>query len=204
VPYQRNSDLPAAVRGALPDAAQTRFREVANDRLKAGDSDASAIRQAWHVVGLGWKKNGDGTWVRKSADEMQFFKAEVAKVDEELGLVFGWGIVCKINSEPYFDLQGDHIPEDSMLRATADFMEKSRMSGDMHARDESGAAIQDGAVVFSFPLTEQIAKAMGISADRTGWMVAVRPSPGVLAKYRDGTYTGFSIGGRRLVDEDVE
>lgn len=132
-----------------------------------------------------------------------FLKAEVAKVDEDLGLVFGFSLVSKVGDEPYFDSQGDHIPEDAMLKASVDFMLKSRMSGDMHARDESGAPIGDGDVVFAFPLTADIAKAMDITTKFTGLMIAMRPSAAVLAKYRDGTYKGFSIGGRRVVDEDV-
>lgn len=132
-----------------------------------------------------------------------FLKAEVAKVDEELGLVFGWGIVCKINGEPYFDLQGDHIPEDAMLKATADFMLNSRVAGVMHRKGDDGSPVRDGSVVFSFPLTEQTAKAMGITCDRSGWMVAVKPSAEVLACYKSGEFSGFSIGGKRLVDEDV-
>lgn len=133
-----------------------------------------------------------------------FLKAEVVKVDAKLGLVFGWGIVCKQGGEDYYDLQGDHIPEDSMLKATTDFMLNSRMSGDMHARDDAGMPVQDGGVVFSFPLTEETKKAMGIECDRTGWMVALKPSPAVLSKYESGEYSGFSIGGKRLVDEEVE
>lgn len=132
-----------------------------------------------------------------------FLKAEVVKVDSELGLVFGWGIVCKVDGEPYFDSQHDHIPEDSMLKATADFMLSSRMSGDLHARDHERQPIQDGDVVFSFPLTTETAKAMGITSSRTGWMVAIKPSTSVLAKYKSGEYTGFSIGGSRLKDEDA-
>jgi Putative phage serine protease XkdF len=132
-----------------------------------------------------------------------FLKADVAKVDESLGLVFGWGIVCKVDGEPYFDLQGDHIPEDAMLKATSDFMLSSRISGDLHVRDEAGAPVQDGDVVFSFPLTSDTAKAMGISCDRTGWMVAIKPSAEVLGKYISGEYTGFSIGGQRVDDEYV-
>ena len=203
MPWKRNSDLPDTVRSALPEAAQTRFRQVANDRMASGDLDASAIRQAWYVVGRGWEKPKDGgQWVRKS-DEQVFLKAEVAKVDAELGLVFGWGIICKRNGEPYFDLQGDHIPEDAMLKVTAEFMEQSRMSGEMHARDASGEPVQDGSIVFSFPLTEEVAKALEIETSQTGWLVAVRPSPTVLEKYRSGEYRGFSIGGSRLVDEDA-
>lgn len=137
------------------------------------------------------------------SDDAPFFKSETVKVNSELGLVFGWGIVCKIDGEPYFDTQRDHIPEDSMLKAAADFMEKSRMSGDMHARSASGEPIPDGQVVFSFPLTTDIAKALGIECNKTGWLVALKPSPDVLAKYASGEYTGFSIGGSRLKDEDA-
>lgn len=142
----------------------------------------------------------------KSSDDGHFFKAEVSKVDSELGLVFGWGIICKIDGEPYFDSQSDHIPESAMLKATADFMLKSRMSGDMHTRHDGPGGqepVQDGAVVFSFPLTTEIAKALNIETDRTGWLVAIKPSPAVLEKYRDGSYRGFSIGGSRLKDADA-
>ena len=90
-----------------------------------------------------------------------------------------------------------------MLRATADFMLKSRMSGEMHARDGSGEPVRDGDVVFSFPLTTEVAKALGITTGKTGWLVAVKPSPAVLAKYKSGDYKGFSIGGSRLKDEDA-
>lgn len=198
MPWARNSDLPEGVRSALPADAQTRFRQVANERLDAGASDESAIRQAWHVVKQGWRKNEEGEWVRKAADEDDFVKAEVAKVDADLGLVFGWAIVSKVDGEPYFDKQGDHIPEDSMLRAAADFMLRSRVAKDMHRGD------QIGDVVFAFPLTSDVAKAMGIASKNTGLIVAIKPSPAVLAKYRSGEYTGFSIGGSRIKDEDAD
>lgn len=252
MPWRNNNELPDSVRSVLPDAAQTRWRQVANSRLAAGDSEESAIRQAWHVVGLGWKKPKDGTkWVRKigarhtrkeyeqiqqlhdlavslgatckgdneqeeeeldyddyedndyedkgfnKADRPTFFKAESVSIDEQLGLVFGYGIVCKINGEPYFDSQGDHIPEDAMLKAATDFMQHSRVALEMHRGDKIGD------VVFSFPLTTDIAKALGIKTPKTGWLVAIKPPKDVLAKYKSGEYTGFSIGGQRVVDEDV-
>ena len=130
-------------------------------------------------------------------------EAQVCKVDAELGLVFGFGIVSMENGEPYFDKQGDHIPEESMLEAAADFMLNSRVSGDMHQKDEDGGAQVDGQVVFAFPLTTEVAKAFDITTPRTGLMVAIKPSPDVLSKFKDGTYTGFSIGGTRIEDEEV-
>lgn len=124
--------------------------------------------------------------------------AEVIKVDTDLGIVFGWAIVSQIDGKPYFDVQGDHIPEAAMLKASADFMEHSRMLGDMHENDEGGN------VVFAFPMTADVAKAFGITTKTTGLMIGVKPlRKSTLEKFRDGTYTGFSIGGRRIVDDEV-
>lgn len=127
-----------------------------------------------------------------------FVKADVAKINEELGLVLGWAICCKVDGEPYFDVQGDHIPEDAMFKAAFDFMLHSRVAKEMHSGE------QVGDVVFAFPLTAEVAKAMEIETRKTGLMIAMRPGPDIMAKYRDGTYKGFSIGGSRGVDEDAD
>lgn len=133
-----------------------------------------------------------------------FTKAAVCKVNDELGLVFGYAIICKVGGEDFFDAQDDHIPEDAMLEAASDFMQKSRIAGDMHAKGEDKKVIQKGTVVFAWPMTTEIAAAMDISVEKTGLMIAIRPNdPDILAKFRDGTYTGFSIGGKRILDEDV-
>jgi hypothetical protein len=121
-----------------------------------------------------------------------FFK--VSGVDEGLGLVFGWGMICKEDGKDYFDTQQNHIPEDAMVEATTDFMKSARVHGDMHVRGTE-AEMPAGMVVHSFPLTTEIAKAMGLSTNKTGWMVATAPDPAMLAKFASGEYTGFSIGG---------
>lgn len=125
-------------------------------------------------------------------------RAKVLKVDESLGLVFGWGIIENINGEPYFDTQGDHIPGDTIIKAATDFMLNSRATTDMHMEDDGGD------VVFAFPLTAEVAKAYGIETQTTGLLVASKPAPEVLAKFKDGTYTGFSIGGHRVDEEVIE
>jgi len=144
---------------------------------------------------------------RKGADmtEENFeVRAEVVKIDDSLGLVMGHAIVCKVDGEPYFDLQGDHIPEDSMLKAALDFMEHSQVAGHMHERDDDGKAIKAGSVVFAFPLTDEIAKAFGIETRVTGLMIAMRPDEDMLKRFQLGELTGFSIGGLRLEDEEIE
>lgn len=124
---------------------------------------------------------------------------EVAKLDDELGLVFGYAIVCKENGEEYFDVQGDHIPEDAMLAAALDFMKNSRAANEMHGTERIGD------IVFAFPLTTDIGQSMGLQMEKTGLMIAMQPSdPDVLEMFKNGTYKGFSIGGRRIEDEVVD
>lgn len=114
---------------------------------------------------------------------------QVVKVDDDLGLVFGWAIICKIAGEDYYDLQGDHIPEDVMLKAVADFASAPVLKV-MH----DGAEV--GTVLLSMAMTTDVAKAFGLTTELTGWMVAVKPGDEVtLTKFRDGTLKAFSIGG---------
>lgn len=124
---------------------------------------------------------------------------KVAKVDRALGLVLGWAIVCKVDGQPYFDLQGDHIPEDVMVKASADFMENSRAAKAMHAGPDRGS------ILFAMPMTEEIAKAYGFdTGGKYGLMVAAKFDEGVLAKFDSGEYTGFSIGGTCTREEVPE
>lgn len=124
-------------------------------------------------------------------------RSTIAKVDESLGLVMGFGIICKENGEDYFDLQGDHIPEDTMLKSALDFMLNSQVAKEMHSGEQAGI------VVFAFPMTTDIAKSFGIETKRTGLMIAIKPDEAMLKRFLSGELTGFSIGGRRILDEDV-
>lgn len=134
-------------------------------------------------------------------------ETKVAKVDDKLGLVFGWAIICKINGEDYYDLNVDrhtgervpeHIPENAMLKASAEFMASDRVGNEMHKGPNSGTYL------FAFPLTTDIAKAMGIETEKTGLMIAYKPTEEVLKKYQSGQYTGFSIEGRKLSHREIE
>lgn len=135
----------------------------------------------------------------------------VAKVDKSLGLVFGWAVVCKVKGQDYYDLNVDthgshagervpeHIPEDVMTKAALDITKNGVMPGnEMHDGPDRGH------YPFLFPLTTDIAKAMGITTDKTGLMCAFAPPPDVLAKFESGEYTGFSIEGKRLAYEEVD
>jgi hypothetical protein len=124
--------------------------------------------------------------------------AEVAKVDESLGLVFGFAIVSKDQGVPYVDVQDDHIPEQAMLKAALRFVEHNNsVAKEMHRGD------QIGTVPFVFPMTSDIAKSLDIDTDQTGLLIGMKPSREVLGKFAKGEYTGFSIGGVRIKDQEV-
>lgn len=130
----------------------------------------------------------------------------VAKVDESLGLVFGWAIICKQDGADYYDLNVDrdtgkrvpeHITETAMLKAAADFMENSATGKMQHEGPERGK------YVFAFPMTTDIAKALGIDTRVTGLLVAYKPDKAMLAKFASGELQGFSIGGSKVRFEDI-
>lgn len=171
-----------------------------------GDVDPGKIEPYRGEIVLGpeifEEVNEDWTVTEKKSGESRIFK-----FDESLGLVFGWAIICKQNGEDYYDLNVDrhtgervpeHIPEDAMLKAAADFMANSRAGNEMHEGPDIGS------YVFAWPMTSEIAKAMGIETPNTGLMIAYKATPEILAKFKDGTYTGFSIEGRRVRIEESE
>jgi hypothetical protein len=175
--------------------------EKAGARHSAGDrSMVQKIHD--HAVGLGAECSAVTKSEEPADPNVEFAKRHdlsVLKVDDELGLVFGWAIVSKDAGADYFDVQGDHIPEHSMLKAATDFMLSDRVGKEMHAGDAKGT------IVFAWPLTEDIAKAMGLATDRTGLMIAWKPhDAATLDKFRSGEYSGFSIGGHRNKDEEVD
>lgn len=128
-------------------------------------------------------------------------ETKFTKVDTNLGLVFGWAIICKEDGVDYFDTQEHHIPEQAMLEATTEFMKSERTAMDMHMGPD---AVLAGSIVMAFPMTTEVAKAFGIETSTTGLMIAMQPDDAtILAKFESGEYTGFSIGGFMIESEDV-
>ncbi len=144
---------------------------------------------------------------------------DVISVDVEHGLVFGYAIVSKKRAghdgafEDYYDLNVDtegvlkgqrvpeHITEDAMFKAAVDAAETGlQMAGNVqHAGDDVGA------YYFMFPVTEEIAKALDWQVTKTGLVVGYHPADDeVLKKFKDGTFTGFSIEGARVEYDEVE
>ncbi|MEX0960120.1 MAG: ChaB family protein [Burkholderiales bacterium] len=74
MPYQRNADLPKAVRDSLPQGAQTIYRKAFNsaweqyedkgNRRTDASREETAHRVAWAAVKQSYVKQGD-RWTRK-------------------------------------------------------------------------------------------------------------------------------------------
>jgi len=126
-------------------------------------------------------------------------RVEVSKVNDELGLVFGYAVVTHVDGKPYFDTQGDHIPPDALIKSALEFTKVGALADDMHRPDTD-----HGNLPFIFPLTPEIAKSLDIEAERHGLLIAMKPGAEQLEKFKDGTYTGFSIGGSYGETEEVE
>lgn len=158
---------------------------------------------------------------------------DLLKVDAELGVVFGYAIVCREkdatgNWVDHYDTQGHHIPENEMLQASVEFSKGvgearaemiakalvesilaadgemddgdvtelvKRASKDMHEGDD----IQE--VVQMLPVTEELAKALEWDIKKTGLVIALKPTADVLALYKSGARTGFSMGGTGTLTE---
>ena len=119
-----------------------------------------------------------------------FDTSKFTKVDDDLGVVFGYAIVCKAEGEDYYDLHGDHIPQDAMMKAALEFMLESRDGKVMHVGDVAGT------VPFAWPETEEVADQFGVVTKTFGLKIGWAPHDAAdLAKFKDGTFTGFSIGG---------
>lgn len=130
----------------------------------------------------------------------------VTKASADQPLVYGWGSICRQRDASgemvdYWDTDSEHFPEDVTEKAWRDFMLNSRHMDVMH--DEKPM----GKVVYAFPMISEIAQSFGLldALDRTGVIVGVQvDDPEVLANFRSGAYTGFSIGGSASYQDVTE
>lgn len=120
-------------------------------------------------------------------------EGKILKQDEEERLVYGWAYVSTVNGEISLDHSGEFIQPNQLAKAATNFMLSMRTAKRMH----SGGKI--GEVVHSMPLTNDIAKALGIQSDREGWLVAIKVyDDQVWQDVKSGKLAAFSIGGRAL------
>lgn len=191
MPYASNAELPAAVRNALPAAAQSVFRNVVNSQEERGLSTERAFASAWGALkNQGWVKGDDEKWHKVE---------KVLKVDAERQYVFGWASVAFAkDGSQVEDLQGDLIDLDDLEEAAYQFTLEFRDTGVMHTGNAVGKMIE------SFMVTPDKLAAMGLPPDalpQGHWVGFHIPDVEVFAKIKAGDFSMFSIQGDAVREE---
>lgn len=194
--YARVSELPKPVRDALPDAALQIFRNVVNAQLNRGLPEDKAFASAWAALKrAGWNKPESGeVWTRTRKDGENMY--EIAKIDDERRLVFGWANVSvRKDGEQIVDLQDDMIDPEDLEDAIYAFNLEFRKAGVNH----TGGTIGD--LVESFVVTPEKLVAMGLASDALpigAWVGFRLDDEDTWQLVKSGTYGCFSIQGRAV------
>jgi hypothetical protein len=173
-----------------------------NMEIRRDDADARANFRSRHSCDTATDKTTPRYWscrMWSSESVSSLTKAEVQiegqilkQMDEER-LAFGWAYVSTVNGEVSLDHSGEFIRPDQIAKAATNFMLSMRTAKAMHTGEKIGE------VVHSMPLTNDIAKALGIQSDREGWVIALKVyDDQVWQDVKSGKLAAFSIGGRAL------
>lgn len=120
---------------------------------------------------------------------------EVVKLDEQRHRVTGFAMIsCNKNGEPVYDLQGDHISPDELVKAVQDFASivgEYRVD-DMHDRSDTGRVVE------SMVLTAELQKSLSIpeGTQPIGWLVTVEVPKAEFELVKAGKRPMFSIEAR--------
>ena len=146
--------------------------------------------QAWHA----WGGDEGRSWAEAIVRRLNRAEKslEVAKMDEDKRLVFGWASVIENDDgSPLEDLQGDVIKMEELESAAYRFVLDSRKAGEMHDRTEG-----IGRLVESFVVTPEKAEALGMTR-KGGWWVGFKiDDDSTWEQVKKGTFRMFSIGGK--------
>jgi hypothetical protein len=117
--------------------------------------------------------------------------AEVAKIDADQQLVYGWASVYEQDGRPVIDKQGDRISETEVVKMAQRFITEARVAKRLHAVEPVGAVVE------SLVLTHEIQKALGVDLGKAGWFVGIKVNdPETWARVKSGELRTLSIGGR--------
>jgi hypothetical protein len=118
--------------------------------------------------------------------------ATVAKLDEALGVVFGYAVASTVDGgqSPHVDLQGDAVVGgDELIKVALGFAEAGAQSDVMHD------CIKDGWVPFVMPLNAETKKAFKLEGDVEGIAIGMKPSAETFKRFQSGELAAFSIFG---------
>jgi hypothetical protein len=116
---------------------------------------------------------------------------KIIKMDDEQRVVWGWASVATEGGEAVYDVHGDHIPMSELTKASIDFMENVRVGKSLHQGD------QVSSVIGCLPLSQELAKALGIESSREGLIMGFRVhDDATWDLIKSGELPALSIGGR--------
>jgi len=172
-----------------------------NMEIRRDDPDARANFRSRHSCDTATDKTTPRYWscrmwssesVSSLTKEVQIEGQILKQMDEER-LAFGWAYVSTVKGELSLDHSGEFIRPDQIAKAATNFMLSTRTAKAMHTGEKIGE------IVHSMPLTNDIAKALGIQSDREGWIIAMKVyDDQVWQDVKSGKLAAFSIGGRAL------
>lgn len=117
----------------------------------------------------------------------------VDKVDVEKRMIWGWASVVTKDGAPIIDRQGDIIELAVLEKAVWEFMDTSRVGGEMHK------LLGIGTVVDSLVFSKEVQAALGIDLKKEGWFVGVRvDNDTTWDRVKKGELRSFSIGGKAV------
>lgn len=191
--------LPAELRAVWEKAYKMALKRFANNTAKAAKVADKAVSQAKAKMG------------KSDSDQPFAVSAEISKVDEDQGLVYGWFYTCEKDGLAVVDHSEEKIDQYDLEKAFVGYMLNSRAGGEMHIRKGEGeAGIVEhnvATLVGGLVFTDETVKMLGLPDDTTRGAFGVFKvhDPEVLAKARSGEYAMFSIGGsgkRKSLDPD--
>lgn len=172
-----------------------------NMEIRRDDPNARANFRSRHSCDTATDKTTPRYWscrmwssasVSSLTKEVQIEGQILKQLDEER-LAFGWAYVSTVKGEISLDHSGEFIRPDQIAKAATNFMLSARTAKAMHTGEKIGE------IIHSMPLTNEIAKALGIQSDREGWVIAVKVyDDTVWQDVKSGKLAAFSIGGRAL------
>lgn len=174
-----------------------------NMEIRRDDADARSNFRARHSCDAATDKTTprywscrmweEGTSVSEMTKSEVQIEGQILKQMDEERLAFGWAYVSTVKGEVSLDHSGEFIRPDQIAKAATNFMLSMRTAKAMHTGEKIGE------VVHSMPLTNDIAKALGIQSDREGWVIALKVyDDQVWQDVKSGKLAAFSIGGRAL------
>lgn len=117
--------------------------------------------------------------------------SEIAKIDPEQRLVYGWASVYAEAGQPVIDKQGDRISEAEVVKMAHRFISEARVAKALHTSPPVGVVVE------SLVLTDDIQKALGIDLGKSGWFIGMRvDDDAAWDRVKSGELRTLSIGGK--------